>query len=83
MLQGDEGPIGLEGTGAISNIVTIFFDNKFMERLTQLGLTIYLYKRYIDDGNIAALRVPRNLDFDENQMMMIEVDDKGEDVDGL
>ena len=52
-----------------------------MDRLSQLGLIVYLYKRYIDDGNIAAQRIPRNLDFDENLMMMVEVDDSGDDVD--
>ena len=81
MIQGDEGPIGLEGTGAVADIVTIFFDMKFVDRLSQLGLIVYLYKRYIDDGNIAAHRISRNLDFDENLMMMVEVDDSGDDVD--
>ena len=52
-----------------------------MSKLCTLGLMVYLYLRYIDDGNIAAKRIPRNLDFDENLMKMIEVEDRGDDVD--
>ena len=72
MLQVNSGPIGVEATGIIARLVTIYFDRIFITRLTMLGLTIYLYLRLIDDGNLAVSRVPRTKMLDIKSMKLVD-----------
>ena len=47
------GPIGLRGTCAIARLIMQIFDVKWEDRLGELGLKIWLYSRYMDDGRAA------------------------------
>ena len=52
------GPIGLELTGNIAQVYMIWWDQQLKLRLDNLGLLVAMYKRYVDDINIAAKGVP-------------------------
>ena len=52
------GPIRLELTRNIAQVFMIWWDQQLKLRLSNLGLFVAMYKRYIDDINIAAKRVP-------------------------
>ena len=51
------GPIGLELTGDIAQIYMIWYDDELKKKITENGLNIKMYKRYVDDINI-VLRIP-------------------------
>ena len=46
------GAIGLELTGELANIFMTWWDKELNKRLTQHGIQMKLYKRYVDDINI-------------------------------
>ena len=47
------GPIGLKLTGVLARIVMHFFDQKYLATLKVLKIIPILYKRYVDDLNMA------------------------------
>ena len=51
--QSEEGPIGLELTGNVAQVFMIWWDKSLMPRLGELQVQTRLYKRYVDDGNMA------------------------------
>ena len=40
--------------------------------MVKIGIFLYLYERYIDDGNFAIKSIPRKLKFDEKSDTLIE-----------
>ena len=52
-LQEEGAPIGLEIAGALARIVMLWWDKQFMKLLADNNILIHLYKRYIDDQNMA------------------------------
>jgi hypothetical protein len=52
------GPIGLEITGVLSRLVMLWWDRVFIGKLDKLGIVMLMYKRYVDDGNMALDAVP-------------------------
>ena len=52
--QARGGPIGLELTGVIADIVMVWFDKHFLEAAKKAGINLILYKRYVDDVNMAV-----------------------------
>ena len=52
------GPIGLELTGNISQVFMIWWDRTLKLRLNSLGIMAYMYKRYVDDINLAVKETP-------------------------
>ena len=48
--QGEGGPIGLRGTCTIARLTMQAFDEKWLKRVTEAGLEVKLYLRYMDDG---------------------------------
>ena len=50
--QESGGPIGLEITGVLARLVMLWWDRTFMKKMNSLKLEIWLYKRYVDDGNL-------------------------------
>ena len=44
------GPIGLRGTCSISRLVMQLYDNKWLRRMEDMGVTIWLLCRYMDDS---------------------------------
>ena len=57
-LQSDGGPIGLELAGAMARVVMIWWDKRFLQLAALNNVELYLYKRYIDDENMAAKPLP-------------------------
>ena len=49
------GPIGLELTGDLAQIFMHWWDKQMKMKMTQENITVLIYKRYVDDINIAAL----------------------------
>ena len=56
-LQKEGGAIGLELTGAVSRPFMQKWDRQYLEKVRTAGITMPLYKRYIDDSNQVA-KVP-------------------------
>ena len=56
-LQAEGGTIGLELTGAVSRPFMQRWDRQYLDMVRKAGITMPLYKRYIDDSNQMA-RVP-------------------------
>ena len=49
------GPIGLEITGVIADVVLLWYDRVFLQKAKDAGLQILLYQRYVDDVFIVAV----------------------------
>ena len=45
--QVEGGPIGLELTGVVADLVMLWCDNKFLKKEESAGLDVLLYKRYV------------------------------------
>ena len=52
--QTDGSPIGLELAGALSRVVMLWWDKKFLKLASINEINIYFYSRYVDDGNLAG-----------------------------
>ena len=57
------GPIGLEITGVLSRLVMLWWDKVFLEKLDKMGINMVMYKRYVNDGNLALEAVPAGARF--------------------
>ena len=57
-LQSDGGPIGLELAGAMARVVMLWCDRKFLKLAELNHVEIFMYKRYIDDENMALKPLP-------------------------
>ena len=53
-LQHEGAPIGLELAGALARVVMLWWDKEFLRLLDVNYITIHMYKRYIDDQNLAG-----------------------------
>ena len=53
-LQSDGAPIGLEIAGSLARVVMLWWDKQFIRKTEENGVTLHLYKRYIDDQNMAG-----------------------------
>ena len=52
--QTDGSPIGLELAGALSRVVMLWWDKKFLKLASINEINIFFYSRYVDDGNLAG-----------------------------
>ena len=52
--QAEGGPIGLELTGVVADIVMTWYDKKFINIAGSGGLVVHMYKRYVDDVNMVV-----------------------------
>ena len=50
--QKNGGAIGLEMTGELAGVFMMWWDRRMKERLSEEGVSVQLYKRYVDDINI-------------------------------
>ena len=64
-LQSDGGPIGLELSGALARVVMLLWDRELMRKLLKAANNtpwdLYMYMRYIDDGNYVAEEAPMGM----------------------
>ena len=70
-LQGDRGPIGHLITCTVARLVMIWFNQKFLALIAALGLTMYMYLRYIDDINAILKKVKKNTYFDKVKKVLV------------
>ena len=70
-LQTKGGPIGLELTGAFSRPFMMFWDKRYLKMVDESGLTMLLYKIYIDDSNQAAKVPPVEFKYDKEKRRVI------------
>ena len=52
--QKSGGAIGLEMTGELAGVFMMWWDRKMRERLSDEGVNLQMYKRYVDDINIVV-----------------------------
>ena len=52
--QSDGGPIGLDLTEVIAKIFMGWWDQQLLRKLRENGLSVSLYKRYVDDINMSV-----------------------------
>ena len=52
--QTEGGPIGMDLSGLVAKIFMAWWDRQLLEKLANLDISIRLYKRYVDDINLAA-----------------------------
>ena len=53
-LQDGEGPTGLDLTGLVADIYMLWWDDQYIEKLTELGFVSDLYTRFKDDVNVIS-----------------------------
>ena len=70
-LQSEGGPIGLELTGAISRPFMMKWDKLYMAKLSKAGVTMMMFKRYVDDSNQVVKRIPAGRKFDDNSGKLV------------
>ena len=51
-VQAAGGPIGLRLTGAVARVVMDYWAKRFREMARENNLTIYMFKKYVDDVNV-------------------------------
>ena len=52
--QKSGGAIGLEMTGELAGVFMMWWDRKMRERLSDEGVNLQMYKRYVNDINIVV-----------------------------
>ena len=77
------GPIGLKLTGVLARLVMRYFDKKYLAKLASLNITPLMYKRYVDDLNMAVTVFPPGVRFIAGKMLLlpeeVEQDEEEED----
>ena len=75
--QAKGAPIGLEISGVLATLTMLHFDKMFKRKMNQLGLKLHLYKRYVDDCNLAVTPAPRGAKIEEGKLVVPEDEDDG------
>ena len=70
--QKEGGAIGIDLTGEMARIFMCWWDRQVLEKLSQLGITPFLYKRYVDDINMAVESLEKNYVYEEGRLKEIE-----------
>ena len=72
-LQSRGGPIGLQLTGVLAQLIMVWWDREFEHKMKETGLKLWMYKRYVDDVN-SIMSVPKiGLRFDDSNLVEDEV----------
>ena len=61
--QKEGGAIGMDITGELAKVFMTWWDKQMVQRMRQLDLDPILYKRYVDDINIAVNRVREGIKY--------------------
>ena len=59
-LQSKGGPIGLKLTGILAQVFMVWWDGEFKRKMENVGLRLWLYKRYVD-GIDSIMSVPKQV----------------------
>jgi hypothetical protein len=72
-LQSRGGPIGLQLTGVLAQLFMVWWDREFEHKMKEIGLRLWMYKRYVDDVN-SIMSIPKmGLRFDGSNLVEDEV----------
>ena len=66
--QKEGGAIGMDITGELAKIFMTWWDKQAIQKLRRLEIDPILYKRYVDDINIAAKRVARGSKYENGRL---------------
>ena len=67
--QESGGPIGLRGTCSIARLVMQLYDTKWTRRMEELGITIWLMMRYMDDTRILLPEIKPGWRWEEGKVI--------------
>ena len=73
-LQSRGSPIGLELTGVLAQLFMVWWDRQFAKKVEDNGLTLRVYKRYVDDINVIMNAPSSGLRFVEGKVIQDEQD---------
>ena len=59
-------------TGLVSRLVMAYFDRRYLAKLSSIGIYPLMYKRYVDDLNIAIYSLEPCHRFIDGVMMIVE-----------
>ena len=59
--QKEGGAIGMDITGELAKVFMVWWDKQVLQKLSDLGISPSLYKRYVDDVNVATDSVDENV----------------------
>ena len=76
--QREGGHIGVELTGALSDLLMLYWDRKFLNKLKEINIQVKGYKRFKDDTDI-MLR-PSNAKNPEKKMPFLDMNEWVEKV---
>ena len=71
-LQSKGGPIGLELTGVIAQLFMVWWDRQFKIEMSENGLKLRLYKRYVDDVNVIINAPKAGFKFVESEGKVVQ-----------
>jgi len=67
--QKEGGAIGVDLTGNIANIFMSWWDKELIRKLEKLGITPFLYKRYVDDINLGTEAIKQNYEYVQGKLV--------------
>ena len=70
--QTSGGPIGMDLTGLVAKIFMAWWDTQMIRKSEEIGITIGMYKRYVDDINISVQRVELGARLIEGRIVIVE-----------
>ena len=79
--QARGGPIGLNLTGTIAQVVMLWWDGRFKAKLQEMGIEVLMYKRYVDDINMCTIEVAPGVVYENGQVVNGEVSNSEEKAD--
>ena len=75
-LQTEGGPIGLELTGSLARVFMLWWDKQFLSAVetatSEIGYELFMYKRYVDDCNMAGKSIPLGARLKDNKVVIDE-----------
>ena len=71
-LQLEGGPIGLRLTAMIARLICLWFDFMFSTRCISLGIMMLMYKRYVDNINLASKRIHNTIKYNPRTQSLVQ-----------
>ena len=68
--QKEGGAIGIDLTGEMARIFMCWWDRKLLEKLANLNINPYLYKRYVDDINLATDAIGKEYEYSNGELKL-------------
>ena len=68
--QKEGGAIGVDLTGELAKVFMCWWDKKMLKRMEEIGMDTALYKRYVDDVNIATEGIEIEYDYVDGALIV-------------